>query len=98
LKIALFKGLNRVDVSYLYLRTEIDPAIAPPRLGCLELEAIKCGHESRVTMTREGLRWRDPAADTSSRQRGCPIITKPRLPKENVKEKESIGHGPQMVV
>jgi hypothetical protein len=62
--------------------------------GVSKIGTIMYGLESRETRTREGLRWRGPAATVitgqSSRQRGRYKITNPQLSKENFKEKEKL--------
>jgi hypothetical protein len=43
--------------------------------GSLEFEAVKCGHESRGSRTRERLRWRGSAAIVNYR----PILSSERI-------------------
>jgi hypothetical protein len=51
----------------------------PPCWGSLESETVKCGHESRGTLTWQWLRWRGPAAIVKKR----PILSPERvLPKD----------------
>jgi hypothetical protein len=45
----------------------------------LKSEAVKYGHESQGTRTRETLRWQEPAAYTKDR----PVLSSERLPHKN---------------
>jgi hypothetical protein len=47
--------------------------------GGLESETVKYNHESRGTRTREGLRWRGPAAFTKNR----PVLSSERTAHKN---------------
>jgi hypothetical protein len=47
-----------------------------PSLEGLEFETVKCGHESRGTLTHERLRWLDPDTTTNYR----PVLSSERTP------------------
>jgi hypothetical protein len=47
--------------------------------GSLKSEAVKYGHESQVTWTRERLRWQGPAAYTKDR----PVSSLEKTPHKN---------------
>jgi hypothetical protein len=54
---------------------DINTGIWPSRLGSLESETVKCGHESRGTRTWEWVRWRGPAAIVNDR----PMLSSERM-------------------
>jgi hypothetical protein len=75
-------GYNRAT---LFLR-DINRGTWPSRLGSLECEAVKCGHESRGTLTSEWLRWRGPAAIVNDR----PILSWKRMLHKDYNRKCSV--------
>jgi hypothetical protein len=55
---------------------DINTGTGPSRLGSLESEPVKYGHESRGTRNQEWLRWRDPTAIVNGR----PVLSSDKAP------------------